>query len=108
VFRRLQLELLEDRTLLAITPTIPNPAPAWTDLGPTTIIDPNGISNQAGMGNQQKPTAGAVVAFAAAPNNPSVVFAATANGGIWKTVNINQTATVDVNQFNNPSLAAGC
>jgi len=47
------------------------------------------------------------VAFAAAPTNPSIVFAGTANGGVWETTNINQTATVDVNQISVPSLAPG-
>jgi hypothetical protein len=91
--------------MLAITVAIPpaNAAPPWTDLGPTTITG----GQDEGLVNQQNPVAGAVVAFAAAPTNANIVFAGTANGGVWKTTNINQTVTVDVNQITAPSLAPG-
>jgi hypothetical protein len=96
--RRLQFEPLEDRTMLAVT-VVPSNPNLWTSLGPTTITG----GQVEGLWNQQNTVAGAVVAFAAAPNG-ATVFAGTANGGVWKTTNINQTATVDVNQINDPAL----
>ncbi len=100
--QRLCLEVLEDRTLPAITVGFPT-TPAWTSLGPTALLS----GQNEGLFNQQNPVTGAVTAFAAAPNNSNVVFAATANGGIWETQNFNATTTVDVNQINNSNLTPG-
>ena len=105
--RLLGFEPLEDRTMLAITVAIPvsNAAPPWTDLGPDQIQNGQVL----GMSLQNNPVAGAVVAFATAEsftNASTVAFAATANGGVWETNNLNATTPVDVNQVNDPFLLA--
>ncbi len=99
--RLLGFEPLEDRTMLAIAVSIPpaNAAPTWTDLGPSPIQN----GQVTGMPLQNNPVAGAVVAFAtapssAAPNAPTVAFAATANGGVWETNNLGATTPVDLDQ----------
>src|SRR5437868_4696795 len=59
----------------------PASAQLWTEVGPTfvtggqnTSISPSRIT-------------GAVRGIAVQPNNPNVIYAATVNGGIWKTTN---------------------
>src|SRR5437588_1187777 len=87
--RLLGLELLEDRTLPSISVLPTTAAPAWTDLGPTSITG----GQVEGLGNQSNPVTGAVVAFAKAPNS-NAVFAATANGGVWATDDITRVTRV--------------
>ena len=101
--RRLQFEPLEDRTLLAVT--LSNPSTAWTSLGPTAIVNDQTVN----LPLQNSPVAGAITAFAtaaasAAANAPTVAFAATANGGVWETNDLNNTEGVDINQVNDPNL----
>ena len=88
--------------MLAITVGISNAGPSWADLGPTSIAGQTGL----GLVNQLNPVAGAVSAFANVPGT-NTVFAATINGGVWKTDNINATKQIDVNQNNDPSLPQG-
>src|SRR5579885_2646536 len=63
------LEPLEDRML----PT------AWNPIGPAPILD----GQTAGL----QPVSGRITGLAADPNNASIIFAATAGGGIWETTN---------------------
>ncbi len=63
---RLFLEPLEDRMLLT----------AWTALGPAPLP----VDNLTGTTNS-----GRVTGIAADPSNASIIYAATAGGGIWKT-----------------------
>jgi hypothetical protein len=72
---RLCLEALEDRVL----PTLGTPT--WLDVGPGPRID----SSTTGLTSQQNPTTGAVNAVVVSPVNPNTLFAATVNGGIWRT-----------------------
>src|SRR5262249_14102735 len=67
----LQLELLEDRTLLSTS--YPLDSVNWTALGPAPIK------------NGTNPSTGRVAALAAHPAEPNTVYAATAGGGVWKT-----------------------
>uniref|UniRef100_UPI0005945162 hypothetical protein n=1 Tax=Zavarzinella formosa TaxID=360055 RepID=UPI0005945162 len=104
----LRIEQLEDRITPAINVGVPPllDAPEWTNLGPTQII--NGQLGTDGLlGNQQNAVAGAVVAFAVAPPDPThphPAFVATTSAGVWQTADITQTAKVDVNQIDNPAL----
>src|SRR5438128_9021916 len=77
--RRLVLEKLEDRTLLSITT---QGLPDWIEQGPGPNI--NGQVENIGSNN---PVAGAINALAPDPSNADILYAATANGGIWRTNN---------------------
>jgi hypothetical protein len=78
-FFRPRLEALEDRTLLSIN-LVGQPA-AWSSFGPSPILG-GGVE---GMGDQGNPVSGAVTAIVVNPDNANVVYAATTNGGVWKT-----------------------
>jgi hypothetical protein len=54
----------------------PNPPPVFTEIGPGAILD----SNEKIVGT------GAVVDIAAHPTDPAVIYAATAGGGVWRTL----------------------
>jgi len=76
-FRRfLELERLEDRTLLSISLT---GTPDWEDQGPGPIL--NG-SVQVPVNN---PDVGAVESIGVVPGQPDIVFVGTTNGGVWET-----------------------
>src|SRR5216683_1764256 len=64
--RGLQLEILEDRTLLSI----------WVPKGPGPIL------NGAPGGD---PSSGRIAALAADPTDPNTIYVAAAGGGVWKT-----------------------
>jgi hypothetical protein len=68
------MERLEDRLVLSTT---------WTEQGPGPIL---GAFN-AVIPNQNNPEDGAVAALATSPTNADLVYAATVNGGVWKTTN---------------------
>jgi hypothetical protein len=77
---RLYLEPLEDRSLLSAN---------WVDQGPGIIL---GLANDPVNGNGNsvegipgRPQDGAVQALAVDPTNANIVYAASVNGGIWKT-----------------------
>jgi hypothetical protein len=72
--RQLSLERLEDRLVLSTT---------WIEQGPGPIL---GAFN-AVIPNQNNPEDGAVAALATDPSNADIVYAATVNGGVWKTTN---------------------
>src|SRR5262249_22810314 len=57
-----------------------------------------------GLDDQGKAVSGAIIAAAIDPSDPNVVYVATANGGIWKTTNINVTRQTD---FVDPAKGAG-
>jgi hypothetical protein len=68
------LEPLEDRTLMA----------AWAPIGPAPINTSQSIgANTAG----KLPISGRVTGIAADPGNASIIYIATAGGGIWKSIN---------------------
>lgn len=82
--RRLQLEGLEERTLLsAIPPLSPT---TWTPLGPAPItgldVVSGGVTSGAGTGS----STGRIAGVAVDPNNAKIIYIAAANGGVWKTV----------------------
>jgi photosystem II stability/assembly factor-like uncharacterized protein len=61
-----------------LTPSTPG-ASNWVELGPTAI--PNGQT----YGGARVIVTGRVTAIAAHPTDPSVIYVATARGGVWKT-----------------------
>src|SRR5262245_24024297 len=73
------IERLESRTMLTVDLT---GMPDWIEQGPGPITNGNNV-----LGIPDKPQAGAVNAVAIDPNNPNHVFAATVDGGIWRTSN---------------------
>lgn len=87
---QLHLDYLEDRTLLSAS--IGLSSTSWTSLGPTNI-------------NAGEPVSGRITGLAADPTNASVIYAATAGGGVWKTSNggASWTETTD----NEPTLVIG-
>ena len=66
------LELLETRTMLAVT---------WSNVGPSAISH----GQVQGLGDDK--VAGAVQAIAPYPDNADIIYIGTVNGGIWKTTN---------------------
>jgi hypothetical protein len=80
--RRLFLEQLEDRRLMAI---MLDGIPSWVEQGPGPIHDGNNVT-----GIPDRPQVGAVEAIAVDPSDPAHIFLATVNGGIW--VSHNATA----------------
>lgn len=70
--RRLQLEILEDRTLLS----------TWVEQGPGPVL--NGQVQNIRPNN---PVSGAINAIVADPVNPDIAYVGTVNGGIWRTLN---------------------
>src|SRR5262245_48001163 len=72
--RRLEMERLEERMVLSTT---------WAEQGPGPIL---GAFN-AVIPGQNNPEDGAVAALATDPHNADIVYAATVNGGVWKTTN---------------------
>src|SRR5262249_58594061 len=101
----LLLEQLEDRNLLATANLIG--VPDWVNQGPGPIE--GGQAQSILAGTTVNPVAGAVTAIAPDPNDASIVFVGTANGGIWKTMNAtaaHPTWTPLTDQFPALSLAA--
>ena len=74
------VEGLEVRRLLAFTVT---GSPNWVEQGP----GPATGGQTAGLGAQNNPVAGAVEALAAHPTDANTLYAATINGGVWRTTN---------------------
>ena len=72
--RRLQLEQLEDRTLLSSS--LPLSPTNWTSLGPAPKVGPGALA-----------VSGRVDGIATDPTNPDIIYVATASGGVWKTTN---------------------
>jgi hypothetical protein len=60
-------------TLLPISPV------AWTEIGPAPIANGQVFGNT--------PVSGRITGVAADPTNSNILYAATAGGGVWKTVN---------------------
>ena len=63
-------------------PPAPPPANNWVSIGPSVL--------RQGQGGVQPPTSGRTVGFAIAPGG-SRVYAATANGGVWRSDNAGET-----------------
>ncbi|WP_435005956.1 WD40/YVTN/BNR-like repeat-containing protein [Tundrisphaera lichenicola] len=61
----------------------------WVNQGPASILggQSEGIVGTGSAANPDNPVSGAVEAIAAQPNNADIVYAATTNGGVWKTTN---------------------
>jgi hypothetical protein len=74
---RLAVEQLEDRTLLSNS--IPLSMTAWTDIGPAPLAN--------GQVPGNGPVSGRIAGLATDPTNANIIYAATAGGGVWKTVN---------------------
>src|SRR5262249_37029223 len=73
------LEVLEDRTLPAITlPGVPD----WVEQGPRPI---NNLGNENAAPNNA--ASGAVQSIAVNPNDPTNIVIGTVNGGVWRTTN---------------------
>src|SRR6476620_2921992 len=81
--KRLACEPLEDRRMLAINLT---GVPTWVEQGPGPLVNGQALvlSNGSVVAG---PASGAVEALAANPFDADVLFAATANGGLWRTTN---------------------
>ncbi len=75
----LRFEQLEVRSLLAVSII---GTPSWAEQGPGPITNGNNV-----LGIPNKPQAGAIDAVAVDPLNRNHVFAATVDGGIWRTSN---------------------
>jgi hypothetical protein len=72
----LLLERLEDRTV---------PSATWVEQGPGPIV---GTGTGDELPAQNNPTTGAVNAIAVNPANPDIAYAASVNGGVWRTDNL--------------------
>src|ERR1043165_5820543 len=83
---RLQFEVLEDRTLPAISfAGVPN----WVAEGPAPNANAQDENIPAEVGGGgANPVSGAIEAIAVNPGNPNNVFVGAVNGGIWRTANI--------------------
>jgi hypothetical protein len=80
----LELEALEDRTLLSISSTLP----VWQERGPSPTF--NGQTVGLGLpSGDSNPVSGAINAVAVNPNDPTNLYVATVNGGIWSTKGAN-------------------
>jgi hypothetical protein len=109
-FRRfLELEKLEDRTLLTFSAT---GAPIWTEDGPGPIINGANVQGTTPANTQQ---VGAVESIGLVPQGggtlaprPDVLFIGTTAGGVWESTNAN-TATPTWNPLGDqlPALSMG-
>jgi hypothetical protein len=72
------LDVLEDRTLLSATWVAQGPGPLFKGEAP-------------GLDAQNNPDVGAVNAVAPDPTNASILFAATTDGGVWRTTDATDT-----------------
>lgn len=77
--RKVQLEFLEDRTLLSST--IPLNSATWTAVGPGGL----GSTSSFG-GGKGGPVSGRVSGVAGDPTNANVLYAAASGGGVWKSI----------------------
>ena len=78
--RALRFEVLEDRSLLSITPT---GVPSWVEQGPSSEV-------QAGSSvPQNNAVSGAVQSIAVNPNNTAQIIVGTVGGGVWRSTNAN-------------------
>src|SRR5205807_3308264 len=75
-------EALERRVLLAGTPAwVLGAPPTWKDEGPTWETD----AQVQGMGYRHDPVSGAVNAIAPDPVDPTKLYIASVDGGLWMT-----------------------
>ncbi len=78
---RPRLEELESRVVPSTS--FPLSPYSWVDIGPAPISLPSNLSGPgAGFGN----VSGRVTGLATDPTNAAIIYAATAGGGVWKTV----------------------
>ena len=59
----------------------------WVEQGPGPIINGQDV----GLTNPTNPVSGAIIAIAPVPGDPTTVYVATVNGGVWKTSNATST-----------------
>jgi PKD domain-containing protein len=88
-------------------PAAPGPAPqaTWVAIGPSTL--PNGQTDT-GAGAVLSPVSGRVSAIAVHPTNHNIVYAAGAQGGVWKSTDaLSATPTWIPLTDHQPSLAVG-
>ncbi|OWK40435.1 hypothetical protein FRUB_05354 [Fimbriiglobus ruber] len=95
---KIHVERLEDRSLPSTS--IPLTASSWTPLGPSPTYanqqtGTNGVvtvgTNGATTAPNNQPTAGQIIATAVSPIDPNTIYAATADGGVAKSINDGQT-----------------
>jgi Ca2+-binding RTX toxin-like protein len=85
-WRRLRLEPLESRIVPAITWSLSGqPNQGWAFQGPAPAINGQSVIDVSAV--RPNPITGAVNKVAVDPGNPNVAYAATVNGGVWKTTN---------------------
>jgi hypothetical protein len=77
---RPSLEGLEDRCV----PSVSLSSTQWTAIGPAPINQPAGTNISGGF-DGFGPVSGRVTGLAIDPTNASIIYAATAGGGVWKT-----------------------
>src|SRR5436309_14071732 len=75
--RRLNLEILEDRTLLSVNPVDVAGVPQWTEEGPSLLY--NG-SSQLGPAPGNDLVIGSVQALAVSPADPNTILAGATSG----------------------------
>jgi hypothetical protein len=80
--RNLRIEQFEERVLLSISA-------AWTAIGPSPIDygQTENVASSITSTSYLNEVAGEIVAVAAHPTNPDILYVGTANGGIWYTGN---------------------
>src|SRR5215472_16886931 len=77
--RRFRPWVEELETRLVPSTSIPLNPNSWVDIGPAPI--------NTGQGVTLGPVSGRVTGLATDPNNVGTIYAATAGGGVWKTIN---------------------
>ncbi len=82
--RRLNLELLEDRTLLSVDPI---GLPKWVEQGPGPI-HAGGAEVGDPTTRDDNITSGAIQAIAVDPSDSKIVYIGSVNGGIWRTSDV--------------------
>ena len=83
-WQRLRLEPLESRVVPTITTALSGqPTFGWVFQGPAPAINGQSVIDVSAV--RPNPITGAVNKVAVDPGNPNVAYAATVNGGVWKT-----------------------
>lgn len=85
--RKLSVEKLEDRVVPAVTVELQGqPTNTWTSIGPAPLLSLSGSSPI----RENNVVSGAINDVAIDPTNSDIAYAATVNGGVWKTTNFRE------------------